>query len=389
MKTLVNIISREHPLAAYLFIKEYYEAGDKLLFVAANEDFNCITPLVNTLKIDKDLVQRVVLRRDSDKYTYERICRIIHSAVDKHGEYYVNLAGGTRYMALSVQHVFSTFKSTFFYIQTRENLIVKTIFDNSIYDDDDEILPIKYKMKLGEYFEVYGLTHDLDTPKPLVSDHLTACTPEHLFEMFSQRKLSSSDYKVLDVLREKYRNWKYIDINEVETTINDTMVPIPNLSRFLKYIKFEPAEKGLLQHDELDYLTGGWFEEYVYRLIQQNVEPDDMAMGVRIDGCTEIRHNNELDVSFIKNNQLYVIECKSGINSESMFNEIVYKVSSLKEVLLGLDCNSYIFSLKKDPTGDLKKIARYMGITFCDFDTLTREDKLNKVLKRMRSISNP
>ena len=56
MKTLVNIISREHPLAAYLFIKEYYEAGDKLLFVAANEDFDCITPLVNTLKIDKDLV---------------------------------------------------------------------------------------------------------------------------------------------------------------------------------------------------------------------------------------------------------------------------------------------------------------------------------------------
>ena len=112
-----------------------------------------------------------------------------------------------------------------------------------------------------------------------------------------------------------------------------------------------------------------------------------MAMGVRIDGCTEIRHNNELDVSFIKNNQLYVIECKSGINSESMFNEIVYKVSSLKEVLLGLDCNSYIFSLKKDPTGDLKKIARYMGITFCDFETLTREDKLKKTLKRMGSLS--
>ena len=44
-KTLVNIISREHPLAAYLFIKEFYEAGDKLLFVAANENFDCITPI--------------------------------------------------------------------------------------------------------------------------------------------------------------------------------------------------------------------------------------------------------------------------------------------------------------------------------------------------------
>lgn len=380
MKTLVNIISREHPLAAYLFIKEYYEVGDKLLFVSANENFDCITPLVNTLKIDKESVQRVVLRRDSDKYTYERICRIINNALDKHTEYYVNLAGGTRYMALSVQHVFSNYNAIFFYIQTHENLIVKTIFDNSIFDNDDEIIPIRYKMKLNEYFEVYGLTHDLATPKPLVADEQRLM---QMFEMFVKRKLSTNDYKVMEVLREKYRNWKYINIEEVEHAVNDTMVPIPNLSKFLKYIKFEPAEKGVLQHGELDYLTGGWFEEYVYHLIQKNVEPDDIAIGVRIDGCTEIRHDNELDVCFIKNNQLYVIECKSGISSESMFNEIVYKVSALKEVLLGLDCQSYIFSLKKDPTGDLKKIAKYMGITFCDYDTLTREEKLKKTLKKM------
>ena len=69
-----------------------------------------------------------------------------------------------------------------------------------------------------------------------------------------------------------------------------------------------------------------------------------------------------------------------------MFNEVVYKVSALKEVLLGLDCNSYIFSLKKDPTGDLKKIAKYMGITFCDYDTLTREDKLKRVVKRIQLL---
>ena len=382
-KTLVNIINREHPLAAYLFIKEYYEVGDKLLFISANENFDCITPLVNCLKIDKELVQRIVLRRDSDKYTYERICRVIRSLIDKEADYYVNLAGGTRYMALSVQHVFSNYKSTFFYTQTHENLIVKTIFDNSIYDDDDVIMPIRYKMKLGEYFEVYGLTHDLNVPKPLISDEQQA---KQMFELFVKRRLNNSDYKVMEVLREKYRNWKYLDINEVETTINDTMIPIPNLSKFLNYINFTPAEKGILQHGELDYLTGGWFEEYVYYLIKACINPDDIAIGVHIDGITDIKHNNELDVCFIKNNQLFVIECKSGINSDSMFNEIVYKVSSLKEVLLGLDCNSYIFSLKKDPTGDLKKIAKYMGITFCDFDILTRVDKFKKELKRMETI---
>lgn len=383
MKTIVNIISREHPLAAYLFIKEYYEVGDKLLFISANENFDCITPLVNTLHVDKAVVQRIVLRRDSDKYTYERICRTINNAIDKNAEYCVNLAGGTRYMALSVQHVFSNYNTKFYYIQTHENLVVKTIFDNSIFDNDDEVYPIKYRITLDEYFRVYGLTHDLNTPKTVISDEQQA---QQMFDLFAQRKLNNSDYKVLDVLREKYRNWKYIDINEVEHAVNDSMIPIPNLSKFLNYIKFTPSQKGMLIHEELDYLTGGWFEEYVYHLIKNNVAPDDIAIGVHIDGVTEIKHNNELDVCFIKNNQLYVIECKSGIKSDSMFNEIVYKVSALKEVLLGLDCHSYIFSLKKDPTGDLKKIANYMDVTFCDYDVLTKEIKLMKQLKKMTSV---
>ena len=383
MKTIVNIISREHPLAAYLFIKEFYEVGDKLLFVSANENFDCITPLVNTLEVDSSIVQRIVLRRDSDKYTYERICRTINNAIDKTAEYCVNLAGGTRYMALSVQHVFSNYNTKFYYIQTHENLVVKTIFDNSIFDNDDEIYPIQYRMNLDEYFRVYGLSHDLNAPKTVISSVQQA---QHMFMLFAQGKLNNSDYKVLDVLREKYRNWKYIDINEVEHAVSDSMIPIPNLSKFLNYIQFIPSQKGLLTHEELEYLTGGWFEEYVYHLMKATVQPDDLAIGVHIDGITEIKHNNELDVCFIKNNQLFVIECKSGIKSDSMFNEIVYKVSALKEVLLGLDCHSYIFSLKKDPTGDLKKIAKYMDVTFCDYDILTQEEKLRKVLKKMMTI---
>ena len=384
MKTLVNIISREHPLAAYLFVKEYYEVGDKLVFIAANENFDCITPLVNALQIDKEVVQRVVLRRDSDSYTYERICRIINNALDKEGNYYVNLAGGTRYIALSVQHVLSNYHAKFFYTQTKQNLIVKTIFDNSIFDNDDEVYPIKYKMNLAEYFKVFSLEHDMNVPKTFISDEEQS---KRMFDLFANKKLWASDYKVMDVLREKYRNWKYIDIQEVETTINDSMIPIPNLSKFLEHIEFEPATKGMLQREELEYLTGGWFEEYVFYLINNNIHPDDIAIGVHIDGCTEIQHNNELDVCFIKNNQLFVIECKTGINSQSMFNEIVYKVSALKEVLLSISCHSYIFSLKKDRTGDMKKIAKYMDVTFCDFDCLTKEAKLTKELKKMTAIA--
>ena len=285
-------------------------------------------------------------------------------------------------MTLSVQHVFEEFNTLFFYTQTRENLIVKTIFDHSIYDDDDEVFPIKHRMNLKEYFGLYGLQSDVDEPRKQVKE--TAFS-QHLFTMFSQNMFGQGDYQVMEILREKYRNWKFLIISEVENPHKEFMTPIPNLSKFLRYIGFEPERPGSLQSYEIEYLTGGWFEEYVYALIKNVLQPDDIAMGVHISNGI-IKHNNELDVCFMKANKLFVIECKTGVTSESLYNEIVYKVCALKEVLLGTS-NSYIFSLKKDHKGLWKKTARYMGITFCDWLNLTKPEMLKDILRSMDKIA--
>ena len=115
------------------------------------------------------------------------------------------------------------------------------------------------------------------------------------------------------------------------------------------------------------------------------LKPDDIAMGVHISNGV-IKHNNELDVCFIKSNKLFVIECKTGVSSEKLFNDIVYKVCALKEVLLGTS-NSYIFSLKKDRNGIWKKTAKYMGLTFCDWMSLTKLENLKRILNEMNQIA--
>lgn len=381
-KTIVNIVDKFNPLPAYLFIKEYYEEGDRLLFISGEEEVDCIWPYAKSLTIDKSLVDLIVVKRHDDKMLYEYICRTIKSKLNTEIQYYLNLAGGNRYMTLSVQHVFEEFNTLFFYTQTRENLIVKTIFDHSIYDDDDEVFPIKHRMNLKEYFCLYGLESDVDQPRQQLKE--TAFS-QHMFTLFSQNLLGQGDYQVMDLLREKYRNWKFIIISEVENPHKEYMTPIPNLSKFLNYIGFVPERKGSLQQHEIEYLTGGWFEEYVYALIKGVLQPDDIAMGVHISNGI-IKHNNELDVCFIKTNKLFVIECKTGVASESYFNEIVYKVCALKEVLLGTS-NSYIFSLKKDHKGSWKKTAKYMGITFCDWLNLTKPELLKNILKSMDKIA--
>ena len=381
-KTIVNIIDKSNPLPAYLFTKEYYEKGDVLLFISNEEEAECIDHLAQQLEVDETFVKRIIVKRHEDKMLYEYICRTIKSELNADTQYYLNLAGGNRYMTLSVQHVFEEFNTLFFYTQTRENLIVKTIFDHSIYDDDDEVFPIKHRMTLKEYFGLYGLQSDVDEPRKQVKE--TAFS-QHLFTMFSQNLLGRTDFEVMTTLREKYRNWNYLRISEAEKPVKDYMTPIPTLSKFLNYIGFKPERNDSLQSYEMEYLTGGWFEEYVYALIKEVLKPDDIAMGVHISNGI-IKHNNELDVCFMKANKLFVIECKTGVTSESLFNEIVYKVCALKEVLLGTS-NSYIFSLKKDHKGGWKKTAKYMGITFCDWLNLTKPELLKNILKSMDKIA--
>ena len=78
-----------------------------------------------------------------------------------------------------------------------------------------------------------------------------------------------------------------------------------------------------------------------------------------------------MDVVFTKGNKLFVIECKTGVQTERLFNEIVYKVCAIREALLGVSSYSYIFSLKKDYTDVLKRIAQNMDIIFVDRNILT------------------
>ena len=367
-KTIVNIIDREDPLPLYLFVREKYEAGDRLMFVAGKNDNNRITQLVKTLGVDSELVERIVLNNKADEYTYERICRTIVGILKQGVQYVVNLAGGSRYMALAVQRSFARFGADFYYTQTRENLIVNTIFDDSIYDDDDIVTPIRHRMKVGELLEVNGLKNDADraTHVPIRSAEYTSS----FYELFVSGTLSSADHEAIGLLRQHYRSRKKPLPMAALSREGVSMRPaVEHIYRLLAHLHFAPRTEGILTPEEVDYLTGGWFEEYVYNLVKDKVSPDDILIGVHISREGNV-HNNELDVVYSKNNQLYVIECKTGVDSTRQFNEIVYKACALREVLLGTTCKSYIFSLIHDNEGRLRQVARLMGVGFYDYDNI-------------------
>lgn len=379
-KTLVNIITEENPLSAYLFIKEKYEEGDSLMFISAKDTEDDLDFLSSIWKVPNENIEEILLRRDNDEDAYELICRSVIPHLHKETNYCVNLAGGTRYMALAVQQIFEKFNTKYFYVNIEDNKIVETIYDDSIYDNDDRFYPIQHRMQVKEYLDIHELENDLsERQMPVRSEMYT----QAIYDIFTKVGVDSSDMYVLSQLRE-YRNKKsQTRISLMEHPTSPKGKPVPNLSQFLRKIHFQESTPGFLQQDEVVYITGGWLEEYIYNFVKKLVRPDDIVLGVHIYKKNLPQHNNELDVVFTKNNQLFVMECKTGFVSDRMFNEVVYKCCALKEALLGVSCHSYIFSLKKDETGKLQKIAANMDVTFCDGNYVQKPSKLKSLVKQV------
>lgn len=396
-KTIVNIITEESPIPAYLFVKEKYEPGDRLMFVSAKDDADDMEHLASLFNVDKEQIDEIVFTKNSDEYKYERICQHLLSELSNDIQYCVNLAGGTRYMALAVQQAFEKFHSDFYYVNMEENTLVKSIYDDSIYDNDDYTYPISHRMKVAEYIKIHDMCHDIDEKHT----HTPCCNEtasNYFFEMYSSQSMTNEDHMVMEKLRCGYRNAKNkknniigtikransISIAEIQNPANPAWIPVSNLSVFLQKMHFEPRNAGYISKDEIDFLTGGWLEEYVYYFVKHNIKPDDIQKGVHISKKNVRTHDNELDVVFTKNNHLYVMECKTGVETTGKFNEIVYKVCALKEALLGLSCHSFIVSFKKDIEGnELKKVAKNMDVTFCDNAILTSPKRMNKLLSNM------
>ncbi|WP_020591718.1 Card1-like endonuclease domain-containing protein [Kiloniella laminariae] len=121
------------------------------------------------------------------------------------------------------------------------------------------------------------------------------------------------------------------------------------------------------------FLRGGWFELYAYAVIDQlrrdwaksnyPVQIGDLASGVNIEAPTGSR--NEIDVAFLCNNRLYLIECKTGYfdadaHPTGPASTMLYKLDWLGDIGAPVS-KTAIFSYRPIPEHDRSR-ARQMNI---------------------------
>ena len=365
-RTIVNLIS-EQTTPNFLFVKEMIQIGDELLFISSEKFEERIDWIINALDYTNCTINRIILP-DGTEEKWTQMIELIRQHLSKNRKYIVNLTCGTKYMISAVPKAFDDFDTEFYYIPFPKNIIL-TIGDNTCKQ-------INCRMTVKEYFDC----NNTSIPK---QKGLTK-SEEYTHSFFVKFTKGQVNYDVIEKIRVGYRE-KRITIADIETKKDEEKKPqISELSGFLSEIDFNPQEAGFLSKDETIYLTGGWFEEYTFCLLKRHFPEHDFALGVGLPiSSMKGVNNRDLDVVFTCENKLFIIECKTGIDKESILSETVYKAAALKNERLGkLSANTFIFSLAGE-NEVFKEIAKAMNIAYYDRSFFSDEGKISIIVSNI------
>jgi hypothetical protein len=364
-KIIVSIVS-EQTTPNLVFIKEMIQSDDELLFISSKKFENRIDWIINALGCTKQAM-RIILDDGAEECWTEMISQI-KEKLSFHAHYIVNMTGGTKFMISAIPVAFQDFNTEYYYIPFPKNVILKI--------GTDEQININYRISVKEYFDCNN-TNIPKTKKLIQKEEYTKL----FFNKFVNGDLN---FEIIEKLR-NYRD-KNIDIQEIETgkSLNEKKPQINGLSDFLEGNSFPLQTQGKLLKSETQYITGGWFEEYIFSKLKEDINPQDIVIGVELPIANNRQiSNRDLDVVFTYENKLFVIECKTGIDGEKMFNETVYKAAALKNEKLGkLSANTSIFSLSGE-NEKFREIARALGINYYDKSFFIDEKKFIELLNNI------
>ena len=260
--------------------------------------------LGKTLNMPENSIRRIIVAEDDFGKIKDELAK---QCFPKSDEYIVNLTGGTKVMPLAVYEYFKNgFNAHFYYVPIGKNIIRDLSSQNAV--------PLNYRLNLKEYFTLYGI--DIEP------NNILTYSEVHTNELFEEfRRVNFNRYKV-----PKIRTAQQLS-NAIDKA----------------------------------YYGGKWFEEYCFSRLKRELSlaDDCICKDAYIFRDTNDRRNdNEIDVMFIKDNLLYIFECKVGMTGyvdpkdimektpKDNIEKFQYKLAAIVKDF-GLRVEAYILTLHK------------------------------------------
>ena len=371
-KTLIVILVSEQTIQNVQFLKWFFNTklqNADLLFISTTkmEEKNksdCIKNALPNIAKYIDESKIVCVKENS----LEDIKIIVSSLLNTwvHKNFVVNITGGTKLMSLVTYNIFSNLENTEIYYQPiAKNL--QQVFPEQRSFEVTELITLE------EYMKAYGISFKYDNNclmdydynknvfNKIIKDNHDFIKPLVLLQnnkYFRNSFKRKDDIDFLKIPNEKFTTpeGEIIDKNKVIETISKFPFDITRITK-----------------TQLRYITGGWFEEFVYQKIktEQNLSEQNIALNVYIEKQGD---KNELDVAYLdSNNKLHVIECKSFIEGKEggkILDDALYKLQAIMKTKFGLNAVPHFFTQSEIEKDSSLIRAKEYGIQITDGKTL-------------------
>lgn len=240
---------------------------------------------------------------------------------------WLNATGGNRYHALAAFEVAREFELPVYVVEPNHDSLFW------LYPEDKPAIPIEDKLKLHEYFTLFGISLENCQPNQGIPQAVRKLTAKWCSDIEYYRKGISA----LNYYASVAQDTDQVTLDETYNN-NQALLDILEDLEQLGYLSITRDTITFSNQKNRFFCNGGWLEEWCFATIKKLSARlpsiQDLSYAVEVTRQYNRREvKNELDVVALINNKLHIIECKTGkLNNESS-NQILYRLNSLTELI--------------------------------------------------------
>ena len=343
---LVNLVS-EQTIPNVQFVKWYFRQNQipmKILLVSTKEmeQKGKSEYIQNALKLPDSFVEWETIQTNGNDMAQTQKVLSDYFENNKYKHTVANITGGTKLMSLAA----------FAFFNGKPNA---EIFYQPIGKELKELFPVQKKfdmieiLSLEEYLAAHGISHSPFSNKCVRGWDYNKCVYDLTVEKNREYIKGMLALQNNSYFKNIYKRKNFLDFTQLEESKFSAIDnPLATKENMIKLLQEFGSDIQNVSNDDICYITGGWFEEFVYQKIcneYNDVDEKNVALNVSIQKGND---KNELDVIYLdKENKLHIIECKSfvdGKEGNKILNDALYKLQAIIKSKFGLYVKQHLYT---------------------------------------------
>ena len=303
-----------------------------------------------------------------DAYDIDHIRDRIYELLTEYeaGSLALNATGGTKLMSIVAYEEFRELERPIFYVHPEEDRVIWLHPSKQAGQD------LADRIKLPEFLQAYGATVTAQGE----TFGVPADDRELTEEIITRIAYYSKALGALNYLAQQATGSLKVELNPQQ--MNDYILDLIHLFSKHKRLSIDKQTLTFPTEEARFYVNGGWLEQHVWGQclnIKKQSGIQDIGRSVQVKRLHQGRPvRNELDITFLKDNRLYIIECKTkrfSAKDQGGGADTLYKLDTLKDLLGGLQAKAMLISFTQPNDYDVQR-AGDLRLALCCYNELPK-----------------